>query len=68
MYLVIHLRYWYVSLTFININGTMIGKISSFTDVLNIRIFDVYSAIALDQEMAQNGESRLENKYSGTSL
>jgi hypothetical protein len=46
----------------------MIGKISSFTDVLNIRIFDVYSAIALDQEMAQNGESRLENKYSGTSL
>ncbi len=46
----------------------MIGKISSFTDVLNIRIFDVYSVTALDQEVTQKGESRLENKYSGTSL
>ena len=38
------------------------------TDTPQIRIFDVYSAITLDQEVAQNGESRLENRYSGVSL
>lgn len=31
----------------------MLGKISSFTDTPQIRIFDVYSVIALDQEVAK---------------